>query len=94
MGVNEHVCHAPSLQVAQIARTLKIPVTRLPLEETKTEQRQALNTTCKIRDHIESLEDLGQEMANDIEVNALLVVLKHHQQDACYWVSIYTSKST
>lgn len=49
-----------------------------------------MNTTCNIRDHIESLEDLRQEMADDIEVNALLVVLQHHQQDACHWVSVYT----
>lgn len=85
------ICPTPSSQAAQIARTLNVPVTRTQLEADKAELRLALNTTCNIRNHIESLEDLRQEMADDVEVNAMLVVLKHHQQDACHWVSVYTS---
>lgn len=64
------------------------------LDKTKSLLRHALDTTCKTRDHIESLADLRKEMANDIEVNALLFVFEQHQKDACNWVSVYSVMRT
>lgn len=80
------LCPTPSLQVAQIAHFLDVPA--IKLRQRTQIIRQALDTACKIRDHIKSFADLRKEMADDIEVNALLLVLEHHQEDACNWVSV------
>ena len=87
------------LQVAQIAHFLDIPASSPTLSqitaswETKTALRQALETTCRIRDRVESLADLQQELPDDIEVNVMLQVLKHTLEDSCHWVGLYTISS-
>lgn len=80
------------LQVAQIAHFLDLPASSPTLShitasgETNTALRQALETTCRIRDRVVSLSDLQREMVDDIEVNVLLQVLKYTLRDSCHWV--------
>ena len=80
------------LQVAQIAHFLDVPASSPTLSHittsiaTNTALRQALETTCRIRDRVMSLSDLRREMVGDIEVNALLQVLKYTLRDSCHWV--------
>ena len=80
------------LQVAQIAHFLDISASSSTFSHittsiaTNTALRQALETTCRIRDRVVSLSDLRREMAGDVEVNALLQVLKYNLRDSCHWV--------
>ena len=96
--IDVRLCYAPPpmcLQVAQIAHFLDIPAGSPTLSqitaswETESALRQALETTCRIRDRVESLADLQQKLPDDIEVNVMLQVLKHTLEDSCHWVGLY-----
>ena len=91
------------MQIAKIADILGIPTgnqlssqevsmhtlsLKTTLEGTTTAQREALDTTCGLTDRVETLADLQRDISNDVEINALLLVLKQLQKDSCHWVRI------
>ena len=86
------------MQAAQISSTLRLPATRwnellVPsaskndVDVYTTPLRLALNTMCTLHNHAELLSDLQQTLVDDVEVNAVQVVLRQNVEDSCHWVS-------
>ena len=79
--------------MTNIAALLNIPVNQLKTVTfslgamSHTPLRLALDTTCRIHERVVDIVGLREERIDDIEINALLLLLEQNQKDSCQWVS-------
>ena len=85
--------------MVQIASLLNIPAGRLKIPakslgivsgDGKTPLRQALDNLCGVRSRAVQLARVWREMPGDLEVAALLEVMRQVQRDSCRWVRYAT----